>query len=266
VLSSQLELNRVRNQPSETPIHLVAASLEEYGFVYARPGIVQTIANLEADRRMRNYLVRVGIARSPDLAAIDAAVAAGERLQTANQRAFWVPSLVFGAGVDYLAAHSGDAPDFNETEWGVEAKLSFPIFQGGAKFARLSQSREDVASLQLERRSVAQEVEQAVRTAFIQASGAFANIALAHTQSNAAKENFELVSQSYSLGVATILSVLDAQSQLLLAQQAVTDAHYNFLDELIAAEQALSLYPFLEPASEMDDLLDGIEQELALQP
>ena len=41
---------------------------------------------------------------------------------------------------------------------------------------------------------------------------------------------------------------------------------YGFLEDLIAAERAISLYPFLEPPTEVDELLDQLEQELGLQP
>jgi len=46
----------------------------------------------------------------------------------------------------------------------------------------------------------------------------------------------------------------------------VTDAHYDFLEDLIAAERAISLYPFIEPNEEVNALLDGLERELARQP
>ncbi len=46
----------------------------------------------------------------------------------------------------------------------------------------------------------------------------------------------------------------------------MTDAHYDFLEDLIAAERAISLYPFIEPNEEVNALLDGLERELARQP
>jgi multidrug efflux system outer membrane protein len=259
------ELNRVRNRPAEEPVAPLPASLAEYGFVYSRERIAQAIANPEADRRLRDTFVRVGISRSPDLAAIDASIQAAERLRTASQRAFWVPSLSFAAGIDHLAA-SGTAPDFNATEWGVGVGLAFPLLRGGSRFAQLEQSREGLASLGIERRSAAQRVEQAVRAAFASASASWANLALARTQESIARRNFELVDHSYRLGVASILALLDAQSQLLMAEQAVTDAHYGLLEDVITAERSISLYPFLEPDADTEALLDELERKLAPPP
>jgi outer membrane protein len=265
VLVNRFELNRVRNQAAEVPITPLSASIEEYGWVYARKPIAEAIAEPEGDRRLRDHLVRVGLTRSPELTALDAAIAAEERLFLANQRAFWVPSLSLGAGVNHLAAH-GSAPDFEETEWGVRAGLAFPLLEGGAKFAALRQTRESLASLRLQRRSAAQSIEQSIRAAFARASGAYTNVAFARTQQAAAQRNFDLVNESYVLGVASILALLDAQAQLLTANQAVTDALYGFLADLIAAEEQIALYPFLEPEPEMTELLDRFERELQAQP
>jgi outer membrane protein len=268
VLVNRFELNRVRNLAAETPITPLPAGIEDYGFVYAREGIARAIATPESDRRLRDLLVAVGLARSPELAQIDAAIAAAERLLAANNRAFWVPSLSVAAGIDHLAASSSGsgAADFDETEWGVGATLTFPLLEGGAKFARLRQTGEALTSLRVQRRATGQSVDQNIRATFAAASGAYQNVASARRQEAAAQRNFELANESYVLGVASILSLLDAQSQLLSANQAVTDSIYGFLEAVIDAEKQLALYPFLESETEMTELLDRIERQLQVKP
>jgi outer membrane protein TolC len=269
VLVSRFELNRVRNQPAEAPITPVAARVEVYGFVYARELIVDAIANPEADRRLRDLLVRVGLSRSPELVAIDAAISAEKRLLTSSQRAFWVPSLSVGAPVNHLAADDSDggqSDSVDDTEWTVGAELTFPLLQGGAKIASLRQSRQTLSSLRIQRRSRAQSIDQSVRAALAEASGAYAKLGFAGKQVAAARRNYELVTDSFVLGVASILDLLDGQSQLLTADEAVTNALYDFLEALIAAERQMALYPFLEPEPEMALLLESLEQQLRARP
>jgi len=171
------------------------------------------------------------------------------------------------AGIDHLAANSSSGgADFNETEWEVGAELTFPLLQGGAKFARLRQARERLASLRIERRAATESIDQSVRAAFAQASGSYAGLGYSQKQESAARRNYELVYESYVLGVASILGLLDAQSQLLAANQAVTDALYGFLEDLIAAEEQIAFYPFLEPDPEVAELLDGFERQLQTVP
>jgi outer membrane protein len=268
VLVYRFELNRVRNLSAETAIAPLPAGIEEYGFVYAREGIADAIATPESDHRLRDLLVPIGLARSPELAQIDAAIAASERLLAANKRAFWVPSVSAAAAIDHLAASSSgsSAPDFKATEWGVGATLIFPLIEGGAKFARLRQTGEALTGLRVQRRAAGQSVDQSIRAAFAAASGAYHNVANARRQEAAAQRNFELVNESYILGVASILTLLDAQAQLLSANLAVANSIYGFLEAVIDAEKEMALYPFLEPETEMTALLDRIERQLQAKP
>ena len=265
VLQNRFELNRVRNQPPEEPIATRPASIDEYGFVYAREPIGKAVVTPEKDRQVRDFLARTGLRRSPDLAALDAAIEAAERQLTSSSRAFWVPSLSLNAGIDHLTNRGSDN-DFNETEWGVNGVLSFPLIQGGAKFAGRDQAREALAALRIERRSVAQTVEESIRAALAQSSGSFETVGFAERGVAVARRNYELVDASYTLGVASILDLLDAQSELLQGELADANALYGFLESLIAVERQLSFYPFLEASAEVDALLNQLEQQLGIQP
>jgi outer membrane protein TolC len=265
VLQSRFSLNQVRNLSPETGVSPVPATIAEYGFAYARDPIAEALRDPEQDRRLRDFASRVGISRSPELAAIDASIAAADRQLVARRRAFWVPTVSVGVGVDHLINDTaGD--QFNQTEWGVKGTLSFPLLEGGAKFSGLTQSRESLASLRSERSAAALSLEQAIRGAFAQASGAFETVGFAERASAAARKNYELVDASYVLGVSSILDLLDAQAQLLDAEIALTNSLYGFLQDLVAAERAISFYAFLEAPGDVDGLLDQLSQELGLSP
>jgi len=265
VLQNRFALNRVRNLAPESTVVVRSATPAADGFVYARVSIADAVAAPEKDRRMRDFLVHTGLRRSPELAALDASIAAAERQLVASRRAFWVPSLNLTADVDRLTSStSGD--DFDATEWGVTGQLTFPLFQGGAKFAGLAQARETLASLRTARTATAQSLEQAIRAAFARASGSFASVSFAQRQTEAARRNFELVDASYELGVAAIIDLLDAQQQLLDAEVGEVDAVYGFLEDLVAAERAISFYAFLEPPGDVDALLAQLESELGTRP
>jgi outer membrane protein TolC len=265
VLQTRFALNRVRNLAPESPVAARPSTIDEYGFLYARAPIAEAVARPENDRLLRDFFVRVGLRRSPDLAALDASIAAAERQLVASRRAFWVPSLGLAAGVDHLA-NGGSGEDFNQTEWGVKGELTFPLFLGGGKFAGLEQARQTLASLRTQRTAAAQSLEQSIRSAFAQTTGSYESTRYAGRQTEAARRNFDLVDASYRLGVASILDLLDAQEQLLEAELGELDAIYGFLDDVVSAERAVSFYAFLEPRGDVDALLEQFETELGVQP
>jgi hypothetical protein len=53
---------------------------------------------------------------------------------------------------------------------------------------------------------------------------------------------------------------------MLKQRFSITGVCYDFLEALIAAEEQMALYPFLEPKPEMMELLHRVERELDAQP
>jgi outer membrane protein TolC len=261
----RFELNRVRNAERETPVSARPGSVAEHGFVYASDAVKRALGEPEGERRLRDAMVRVGLARSPVLAAIDEAIAAAERQRTADRRAFWVPSLGVGAGINHLGVRSSSS-DVNATEWMVGAGLQFPLLRGGGKFAALRQAQETLTSLRVQRRAEVVSLDEGIRAAFARSSAAYASLGFARQQEDVARRYFEIVTASYDAGVASMLSLLDGQSQLLTANLSVANALYGFLEALTAAERQMAFFPYLEPQADVATLLDRLEQELQAQP
>ncbi len=265
VLQNTFELNRVRNEPPESPTTALRATIDEYGFAYAREGIAEAILSAGGDREMRDFLVHLGLRRSPDLEALDASIAVAERQLVSSRRAYWIPKVSLSAGVDHLKnQRSGD--NSNKTEWIMKGVLTFPLYQGGAKRAGLDQAHEALASLRTERRATSQSLEQAIRFAFAQASGSFESVSFAERQLAAAARNFEIVDASYTLGIASILDLLDAQSELLNGELGLTNARYRFLEDLVAAQREISFYAFLEDPAVVEALLNELVRGLGRSP
>jgi outer membrane protein TolC len=157
---------------------------------------------------------------------------------------------------------SGSGSDFDDTEWGVGVGLTLPIFEGGSRFAETRQSISQLSSLQTTYAANVLSIGQDIRTSLAATSADFANIASARKQHDAARRNFEMVNSSYVVGVVSILAVLDAQTQLLKAENAITNNTYDFLEDLISVEQQLAFYSFLEPEAEVTRILDELESYL----
>lgn len=264
VLQNRFTLNRVRNQPAETPVQASRPTLEEYGFLYGNEAIARELVTPAQDRRARDFLVRLGLQRSPELAVLDASIDATERQLTAKRRAFWIPSLTLNAGIDHQE-NRGDS-DSNQTEWIVKGLLTFPVIQGGAKIAGYKQARSALAGFRTQRRATAITLEESIRSALAQASGSFENVGFTKRAQQGAERNYKLVDSSYTLGVASILDLLDAQDLLLEAELGLANATYDFLEDLIAAERQLAFYSFLEDPADVDTLLTQLEQELGVRP
>ncbi|UCC85495.1 MAG: TolC family protein [Gemmatimonadota bacterium] len=96
-----------------------------------------------------------------------------------------------------------------------------------------------------------------------------ANIGLSRDAADAARNNFELVQDSYSRGAASIIDLLDAQNTALIAELRAANAIYDFLIQLMNVERAAGRFDFFTSAEERDaffDRLDAYNSQVGMDP
>ncbi len=119
-------------------------------------------------------------------------------------------------------------------------------------------------SLRAQRRATIVTLGDDIRSALAVASGAYAGLIASRKQQKAAERYFDLTNQSYVLGVASLLNLLDAQNQQLTADIAAANALNDFLTAVIASERALAFISFLAPEAEANEILENIEKSMQI--
>ncbi|UCE02015.1 MAG: TolC family protein [Candidatus Latescibacterota bacterium] len=272
---AEIEVNRLLNRPAEESFDTVEADLSDPSIRNVYDRLLPYIDNPWDFRAFRAWMVQVAFEHSPELAQIDAAIAAQERLLASTKRAFWLPEFGLQGDVTQLFQEGGKGtkaelediglkpPD--DTDWTVALRAAIPLFTGGQRFATKSRAVEDLARLQFERESTAQRVEQAVRSALHAAGASRAAIRLAAEAARASRENLDLVTDSYSRGAATIINLLDAQNAALIAELGAATAIYDFLIDWSDVERAAGRFFVLMSDAEIDawfSELDAYFQEV----
>ena len=123
-----------------------------------------------------------------------------------------LPTLKAQSSVASSTQSSGTAP---RTTWNIQAVLTVPIWDGGARYGSLRQARvsrdEAAYSLESNRRSINVEVEQARRGVQVAEQA----LAVARTAVDLATRNDELTRTAYQLGKGTTSFELVAAAQAL---------------------------------------------------
>ena len=90
----------------------------------------------------------------------------------------------------------------------------------------------------------------------------YINMGFANAQAEAARENYDLVYDSYMVGESTLLDFIDAQQQKLDADISATLALYTFFADLIATELEISFFPFLQQPDQVAVIILELERRL----
>jgi len=241
-LVAQLEQER------EIQIHRLALLV---GTQLSETTLQQRLSEVEAPRRLHPGMPSELLNNRPDI------IAAEHQLRAANAnigaaRAAFFPRIALTGSAGTASAELGGLFDSGSRAWTFSPGISLPLFDGGLRNSnlQLTEARRHIAVLNY---------EKAVQSAFRDVSDALSarvwldyQVDIAAVTLEVQTERARLSTLRYDNGSASFLEVLDAQRDLLVAQQ-----------QLVQLQRALatgnvSLYAALGGAA--DDALPGRQQ------
>lgn len=258
----EIQMNRVLNRSLEQPLVTTdpfeSDESPDRELLAATATLFAQLDNPWSLRQFRAFMVDEGLEASPEVRALNAAMAAQRRGLDSVARAFWLPNISLQGELShrYYAEGAGQpggpspiegfqAPD--DTNWSIAAVLSFPLFAGSSRVFAYFQAQDDLMALELQRDAIRQSIEERVRASVHQVGASYAGIALANDAAEAARQTLELVTEAYSRGASTILDLLDAQNAAFAADQVAATQGYDFLLDLMQVLRAGGSFDLLRP-------------------
>jgi outer membrane protein TolC len=192
-------------------------------------------------------------------------VAATERELKTNQRAYWSPTVALQGEVSNVLSEdrSTGLPAEGDTDWSVGINVSLPLFEGGARRARLAGSRLELNQLQVQQAASRERITQRIRFNLHRIAAAYPAIKLSNNAAIAAHKNLELITDAYTRGTISILDLLDAQNAALVAEESATNAVFDFLIDLMNLQRSLGGFDFFLDAQGPDNWLERLKNHIA---
>jgi outer membrane protein TolC len=267
---ASLQLRRLLNRPLGTALAQQPVPLDDPALLARDSAVLRWLQDPAGLQALTGLLVGEAVRLSPELSRAEAAIAATRRQHTAAQRAFWLPTFslegafndVLGRGGAGSSTPSIPGPvtfaSVPDLSWQVRLQASLPLFTGGGRGATRERTKLDIERLEAERDAARLAVEQRIRGALEQAASSYAAIALTRDAAEAAGRNYELVSDAYGHGAASITALIDAQSAALSASEAAANAVHDFLLELVRVERAMGTYGVLQSPEQRQAFLERL--------
>ena len=257
---AEIAINRLLDQPLDRPFITREVALDDPSLI---TGQDRFVGYTETPRRFAvfsDFLVVHGLDSAPELAQIQTSLSAQERALLAARRAYWAPTIGAEASLDERLETAGvpeneppppfDLPTLDDTSWAVGISIGLPLFTSGQRKADRVQAELRIEQIETFYDSVAQKIEQRIRTGLELTRASYAGIQLSEQAAEAAGKNLELVSESYARGAVSIITLLDAQNASLNTNEVAADALYDFLIDLMEVQRAANQFDFfVDPAS-----------------
>lgn len=267
-------LNRLLNRPLDDLFTTEDVGLEDPILITSGDRFGRYLDNPWALAVFRSFMVKEGLANSVELGALDAAIAAQERLLVSAKRSFWAPTAALSGEVTQYLAEGGagkepitipgfpggaSLPRPDDTDWGVGLRVALPLYEGGLRFADRERAIEELSRLRIERQAARERIALAIDTAALKIQASGPSIGLSRDAREASLKNLDLVQDSYSLGVVSVIDLIDAQTSALVSSQVAANAVYNFMIDLMEMERAANAFDFFRTREERDAWFNRLE-------
>jgi outer membrane protein TolC len=208
--SGQGELLAARSDYSNTRVEmerlrgLESTTRELLGFLMgteARSITLQNDVDLPGQEELTAYLARVEDRK--DLKAAMQALDAEESRLSVAQGGHAPAATVEG---NYFTQQR---PDFGR-DWGITLSIELPIFEGGATYYAVKESRAQVRQSKLQLESLKRSAKYEVRAAYADYVNSLRRLALLRETVNINRAAYFVQVRDYRLGIVTNLEVLDA--------------------------------------------------------
>jgi outer membrane protein len=253
VTKSWTTLARLLHRPLSEEFALADATFNE-PFAITRREIDSLVKRPADFERFSMFMIHRGLNQAPEIAQINARLAAKQRELKSEQRSFWLPEFSVGGRYTSNFSQSGTgAGQFageGLDDWSVGIQATLPLFSGGLRKANVSRANFEVRQLETLRSATAERVEAEIRDRLSDAQAAYVKISLSVAADEASSKNFVLVSDAYARGTVSIVELLDAQDASLSANGAVIDSHHQFLITIMALQRSVGGFDFMLPADE----------------
>jgi outer membrane protein TolC len=251
--SAGYQLNESLNRPigevfaieSSESITQFISSLDEI--------FVNLIQDQSSFDKFTEFMVQEAKANLPELQQIQLAIAAQERLLKSNKRAFYTPTIAFGAVYDYPieTVNPGDPIPIpgieieNLPSWNAGFNVSIPLFAAGVRKFEKDKTKVGLYQLQDQQKELYNLLELQVRANMEKVNASYNNIRLTNNATASAAENIEIVTNLYQSGQVNVITLVDAQNSFLGAKLNATNAAYQFMIDFFALQRSIGKYTFL---------------------
>lgn len=260
-------LNLILHRPIQQRYNFRPAALDDPNLLISHQGLLSIVTNKKDLELMSQFFVQEGLRSSPALATLEAQIKAQARQLDSDKRSYWLPDIgLFGEVAEvYDETIHRSMLGFNisledQTTWQAGVNLSMPLFEGGARRARVARSKLGLAQLNTQQQLVHNQIEQAIRSRLHALHASYPTIRLSRKAAEAAYKSYNIVKDNYINGTVSVTDLLDAQTASLVAQQAAANAVYAFLIDLMNLQRSIGQFDFFLNDPQGEQMANRLKQ------
>ncbi len=294
---AQLALKQMLNIPLIYLINIKDVTLQNETQLICNEKFQKLLEDPLSYDLLTDFLVNYGIEKSRDLGMLKNIINAKERYLTSIKLSRFIPNAAaFGSitktfykseikspfSINIPQPPSTISPDIpvyigqifsgfsiplpNDVDWNVGINLSLNLFNGMGTSAQIEQTDLELQQIKLQEKSLEDKIALSIRSEMEYLKAKYFGINQSKIQLDASEKTLKIISNSYSSGAVSILSLLDAQSAALNAQQISANSLYDLFIGYMSLQRAIGQYDALMTNEERENFLNSILKFVSSTP
>lgn len=241
---ARVQLNVVTASPRSAHWQLEPWAIDSSRLHFMDEHMRHLVTDLNDLRQFVGFLPHMAVWRSPELASFKETLAAQGILLKERKRRNYMPEVQLSAGAQRTLLDLSGRDADGQNEWSVGIGFVMPLYEGGNRDAESERIHAVIRQLAANRENAGYLIEQSALSAGYAVSAGHPNLRLSELALEASQANYDAIRSKYTLGAVPLITLLDAQSDLLSQRQAAARARYQYLIDLHEMQRAMSWFEF----------------------
>lgn len=268
--SNMYQINQILNKPIDEHIQIPDSSTIDKSIVLNQDLLSNIFKNPALTEKYADFIIDQMKTNAPEIQQLAKNKEIIEKKSLMYKRQSYIPEAALFANADQAFVRNGVItntqlpipPPPDDITWNAGIRLSIPIFEGGKKVAERQKSMLELDKLNYQKTDLINQLESGIRSNVQKLRASFLEMELSNNAAQAAKDNFNIVQDAYSQGVADLIQLIDAQNVMIKTKYLANIAYYQYVMDYILIERLQGKFTFLGTESEKQTYTNQIQEYL----
>ena len=268
--TNMYQINEILNNPIDENITIPDSSTIDKTIVFNQSILTKVFENPVLTEKYADFVINEMKANSPEIQQLSKNKEIIEKKSLMYRRQSYIPEAALFANADQTFVRNGVItntqlpvpPPPDDITWNAGIKLSIPIFEGGKKVGERQKSMLELDKLEFQKTDLINKFESSIRTKVQKLRASFIELDLSNNAAEAAEDNFNIVQDAYSQGVADHIQLIDAQNVMIKTKYLANIAYYQYVLDYIQIERLQGKFTFLSSENERKTYANQIQEYL----
>lgn len=259
---ARINLNTMVLASPQTYWDLKDITLRDDESYFLNDSLMEVITNESNFKSFISFVKEISSDRAPELHSFDKNLTAQGIVLNERINRHKKVEVSLSATAQQVFADSTLTTGGSQSEWAVGIGFTIPVWEKQIQKAESNKIRAGIMQLQAQRTKATYLIQQRALSAAYNMAASHPNMRLSRTARKAAEENYVAIQEKYKLGQVGVVTLLDAQSNLLARRQVEAASVYSYLKDIISLQRSIAWFEFTKDKKQINSMTQHFKDYL----